>query len=88
MVLFGVSLVVAGAVFVVGEYVVPRAEHLVIRVRAFAGARPTSHAPSSRDSGSGTATFINIGSVLPDGSLRKVRVFEYRDATPGTGDDR
>ena len=26
-------------------------------------------------------TFINIGSVLPDGSLRKVRVFEYRDAT-------
>ena len=29
MVLFGVSLVVAGAVFVIGEYVVPRAEQLV-----------------------------------------------------------
>ena len=82
MVLFGVSLVVAGAVFVIGEYVVPRAEQLVIRVRAFAGARP--YVARAFESGfwfKDGNTFINIGSVLPDGSLRKVRVFEYRDAT-------
>lgn len=81
-VLLGVSLIIAGAVFVVGEYVVPRAEQLVLRVRAFSGARPL--VARAFDSGfwfKDGNTFINIGSVLPDGSLRTVRVFQYNDST-------
>lgn len=81
-VLLGVSLIIAGAVFVVGEYVVPKAEQLVLRVRAFSGARPL--VARAFDSGfwfKDGNTFINIGSVLPDGSLRTVRVFQYNDST-------
>lgn len=82
MVLLGVSLVVAGAVFVIGEYVVPRAEQLLVRVRAFAGGRPAvARAFESGYWFKDGNTFINIGSVLPDGALRKIRVFEYGDAT-------
>ena len=81
-VLLSVSLVAAGIVFVVGEYVVPSAEQLILRVRAFSGARPLV----SRTFESGFwfkdgNTFINIGSVLPDGALKTVRVFEYADGT-------
>jgi lipopolysaccharide export system permease protein len=81
-VLLGVSLIIAAAVFVVGEYVVPRAEQLILRVRAFSGASPLVARPF--ESGfwfKDGNTFINIGSVLPDGSLRRVRVFEYADST-------
>lgn len=81
-VLFGVSLIIAGAVFVVGEYVVPRAEQLVQRVRAFSGSRPL--VARAFDSGywfKDGNTFINIGSVLPDGALRTVRVYQYSDST-------
>ncbi|MBS0313455.1 MAG: LPS export ABC transporter permease LptG [Burkholderiales bacterium] len=81
-VLLSVSLVFAGVVFVIGEYVVPRAEQLLVRVRAFSGTRP--YVARAFDSGfwfKDGNTFINIGSVLPDGGLRKLRVFEYRDAT-------
>jgi len=81
-VLLGVSLVVAGAVFVVGEYVVPRAEQLVLRVRAFSGSRPlVARAFESGFWFKDGNTFINIGSVLPDGNLRTVRVYEYGDRT-------
>ena len=81
-VLLGVSLVAAGIVFVIGEYVVPQAEKLIIRVRAFSGARPL--VARAFDSGfwfKDGNTFINIGSVLPDGALKTVRVFEYADGT-------
>ena len=81
-VLLSVSLVVAGLVFVVGEYVVPRAEQLVMRVRAFSGARPMmARAFASGFWFKDGNTFINIGSVLPDGTLKSVRVFQYADAT-------
>ena len=81
-VLVSVSLVVAAIVFTVGEYVVPRAEQLVMRVRAFSGARPVlARAFESGFWFKDGNTFINIGSVLPDGSLKSVRVFQYSDAT-------
>lgn len=81
-VLVSVSLVVAGIVFVIGEYAVPRAEQLVMRVRAFSGARPmVARAFESGFWFRDGDTFINIGSVLPDGSLKNVRVFQYSDAT-------
>lgn len=81
-VLLSVSLVIAGIVFVVGEYVVPRAEQLVLRVRAFSGARPmVARAFESGFWFKDGNTFINIGSVLPDGTLKTVRVFQYADAT-------
>ncbi len=81
-VLLGVSLVVASIVFVVGEYVVPRAEQLVTRVRAFSGSRPmVARAFQSGYWFKDGDTFINIGSVLPDGALKSVRVFQYSDAT-------
>ena len=81
-VLLGVSLVVASIVFVVGEYVVPRAEQLVTRVRAFSGSRPmVARAFQSGYWFKDGNTFINIGSVLPDGALKSVRVFQYSDAT-------
>ena len=81
-VLLGVSLVFATAVFIVGEYVVPRAEQLILRIQAFSGTRPMV----ARTFASGFwfkdgNTFINIGSVLPDGALRSVRIFEYTDST-------
>ena len=81
-VLLGVSLVIAVVVFVVGEYVVPRAEQVILRVRAFSGttqfvARPFESGFWFKDGN----TFINIGSVLPDGALRRVRIFEYADST-------
>ena len=81
-VLLGISLVAAAIVFVIGEYVVPQAEKLIIRVRAFSGARPL--VARAFDSGfwfKDGNTFINIGSVLPDGALKTVRVFEYADGT-------
>lgn len=81
-VLLGVSLVAAALVFVVGEYVVPRAEQLILRVRAFSGARPL--VARTFESGfwfKDGNTFINIGSVLPDGALKTVRVFEYADGS-------
>ena len=81
-VLLSVSLVAAGFVFVIGEYVVPQAEKLILRVRAFSGARPM--VARAFDSGfwfRDGNTFINIGSVLPDGALKTVRVFEYVDGT-------
>ncbi len=81
-VLLGVSLVAASIVFVVGEYVVPQAEKLIIRVRAFSGSRPL--VARAFDSGfwfKDGNTFINIGSVLADGALKTVRVFEYSDGT-------
>ena len=81
-VLLSVSLVAAGFVFVIGEYVVPQAEKLIVRVRAFSGARPL--VARAFDSGfwfKDGNTFINIGSVLPDGALKTVRVFEYADGT-------
>lgn len=81
-VLLGVGLVVASIVFVVGEYVVPRAEQLVTRVRAFSGSRPmVARAFQSGYWFKDGNTFINIGSVLPDGALKSVRVFQYSDAT-------
>jgi lipopolysaccharide export system permease protein len=80
-VVFGVGLTIATAVFVIGEYVVPRTEQVAQRVRAFTGSRPfVARAFQSgfwfRDGN----TFINIASVLPDGALRNVRVFEYSDS--------
>jgi lipopolysaccharide export system permease protein len=81
-VLLGVSLVAASIVFVVGEYVVPRAEQLILRVRAFSGSRPmVARAFESGFWFKDGNTFINIGSVLPDGALKTVRVFEYADGT-------
>jgi lipopolysaccharide export system permease protein len=81
-VLLSVSLAIATVVFVVGEYVVPKAEQLILRIEAFSGTRPMV----ARTFASGFwfkdgNTFINIGSVLPDGALRNVRVFEYSDST-------
>ncbi len=81
-VLLGVSLIVASLVFIVGEYVVPRAEQLILRVRAFSGSRPM--VARAFDSGfwfKDGNTFINIGSVLPNGALKSLRVFEYADDT-------
>lgn len=81
-VLLAVSLVLAACVFVVGEYVVPKAEQLVSRVRAFSGSRP--YVARAFESGfwfKDGNTFINIGSVLPENGLRAVRVFEYSDGT-------
>lgn len=73
-----VGLVFAGLVFVVGEYVVPRSEQVAQRIRAVTGARPfIARAFQSGYWFKDGNTFINIGSVLPDGSLRSVRVFEY-----------
>ncbi len=81
-VLLSVSLVIAGIVFVVGEYVVPRAEQLVMRVRAFSGERPlVGRAFETGFWFKDGNTFINIASVLPDGTLKTVRVFQYSDAT-------
>ena len=81
-VLLSVSLVIASIVFVVGEYVVPRAEQLVMRVRAFSGSRPmVARAFETGFWFKDGNTFINIGSVLPDGSVKTVRVFQYSDAT-------
>ncbi len=80
-VVLGTGLMIAGIVFVVGEYVVPRSQQVEQRIRAATGSRPfVARAFQSgywfRDGN----TFINIGSVLPDGALRSVRVFEYADA--------
>jgi lipopolysaccharide export system permease protein len=80
-IVFATGLTIASAVFVIGEYVVPRAEHVSQRIRAITGSRPfVARAFQSgfwfRDGN----TFINIASVLPDGSLRAVRVFEYADS--------
>ncbi len=81
-VLLSMSLVVAGMVFVVGEYVVPRAEQILTRVRAFSGSRPmVARAFESGFWFKDGNTFINIGSVLPDGTLKTVRVFQYADET-------
>ncbi|TAG03158.1 MAG: LPS export ABC transporter permease LptG [Betaproteobacteria bacterium] len=80
-VVLGVGLAIATIVFVIGEYAVPRAEQLVQRVKAFSGARP--YAARAFQSGhwfKDGNTFINIASVLPDGALRGVRVFEYADS--------
>jgi lipopolysaccharide export system permease protein len=80
-VVIAVGLVIAGVVFVVGEYVVPQAEQLVQRVRAFAGAKPlVMRASQSGYWFKDGNTFINIGSVLPNGTLRTVRVYEYADS--------
>lgn len=81
-VLLSVSLIAASVVFVIGEYVVPQAEKLIVRVRAFSGSRPL--VARAFDSGfwfKDGNTFINIGSVLPDGALKTLRVFEYADGT-------
>ncbi|MGL4231700.1 MAG: LPS export ABC transporter permease LptG [Casimicrobium sp.] len=79
-VIFGVGLTIATVVFVVGEYVVPRSEQIVQRVRAVTGSRPfIARAFQSGFWFKDGNTFINIASVLPDGSLRNVRVFEYSD---------
>jgi lipopolysaccharide export system permease protein len=81
-VVVSVGLVIAGIVFVIGEYVMPRSEQLVQRVKAFSGAQAFAMRPFQsgfwfKDKN----TFINIGSVLPDGALKAVRIFEYSDAT-------
>lgn len=81
-VVLSVGLVIAGIVYVIGEYVVPRGEQLVQRVRAFSGVQPFAMRPFQsgfwfKDGN----TFINIGSVLPDGALKGVRIFEYKDPT-------
>jgi len=73
-----VGLGFAVIVFVIGEYVVPRTEQAAQRIRAVSGSKP----PVARAFQSGYwfrdgTTFINIGSVLPDGVLRTVRVFEF-----------
>jgi len=64
-----------------GEYVTPYAEQAAkqLKARATTGvvAREFRTGLWAKDGN----TFINIGSVLPDGGLRKLRVFEYRDAT-------
>jgi lipopolysaccharide export system permease protein len=76
-----VGFVIAIAVFTIGEYVVPQAEQLAQRVRAFTGSRPfVARAFQSGYWFKDGNTFINIGSVLPDGSLRGIRVFEYADS--------
>jgi lipopolysaccharide export system permease protein len=77
-----VGLAIASLVFVIGEYVIPRSEQLVQRVRAFSGAQAFAMRPFQsgfwfKDKN----TFINIASVLPDGALKGVRIFEYSDAT-------
>jgi lipopolysaccharide export system permease protein len=77
-----VGLVIATSVFVIGEYVVPRAEQVVQRIRAVTGSKPfIARAFQSGFWFRDGKTFINIGSVMPDGSLRAVRVFEYADTT-------
>jgi lipopolysaccharide export system permease protein len=77
-VVLGVGLTIAGIVFVVGEYVVPRSEQVVQRIRAMTGSRPfVARAFQSGFWFKDGNTFINIGSVLPDGSLLNIRVFEY-----------
>jgi lipopolysaccharide export system permease protein len=81
-VVLAVGLVIAATVFVIGEYVVPRAEQVVQRIRAVTGSKPfVARAFQSGFWFRDGSTFINIGSVMPDGSLRAVRVFEYADAT-------
>lgn len=80
-IVLSVGLVIATLVFTIGEYVVPRAEQLAQRVRAFTGSRPfVARAFQSGYWFKDGNTFINIASVLPDGSLRSVRVFEYADS--------
>lgn len=75
-----VGLGIASVVFVVGEYVVPRSEQIAQRIRAATGSRPfIARAFQSGFWFKDGSTFINIASVLPDGSLRGVRVFEYSD---------
>ncbi len=81
-VVVSVGLIISGVVFVIGEYVVPRGEQLAQRVRAFSGAQAFAMRPFQsgfwfKDKN----TFINIASVLPDGALKGVRIFEYQDAT-------
>lgn len=81
-VVLGVGLAIAFTVFVIGEYVVPRAEQVAQRIRAATGSKPfIARAFQSGFWFRDGSTFINIGSVMPDGSLRAVRVFEYSDAT-------
>ncbi len=76
------GLVLASVLFVLGEYAVPRAEQAAQQIRARGGSKPV--VAKAFQSGywfrDGT-TFINIGSVLPDGLLRGVRVFEYGEDT-------
>jgi lipopolysaccharide export system permease protein len=75
-----VGLAIASIVFVVGEYVVPRSEQIAQRIRAATGSRPfIARAFQSGFWFKDGSTFINIASVLPDGSLRSIRVFEYSD---------
>jgi lipopolysaccharide export system permease protein len=75
-----VGLVIASVVFVVGEYVVPKSEQVAQRIRAATGSRPfIARAFQSGFWFKDGSTFINIASVLPDGSLRNIRVFEYSD---------
>jgi lipopolysaccharide export system permease protein len=77
-VVLGVGLVIASIVFVIGEYVVPRSEQVVQRIRAITASRPfVARAFQSGFWFKDGNTFINIGSVLPDGSLLNIRVFEY-----------
>jgi lipopolysaccharide export system permease protein len=77
-VVLGVGLVIASTVFVIGEYVVPRSEQVVQRIRAMTAARPfVARAFQSGFWFKDGNTFINIASVLPDGSLLNIRVFEY-----------
>ncbi|MCS6996943.1 MAG: LPS export ABC transporter permease LptG [Casimicrobiaceae bacterium] len=71
---------IATLAFVVGEYVVPRTEQAAQRVRAWSGGKPTvARAFASGYWFRDGPTFINIGSVLPDGVLRGVRVFEFAE---------
>jgi lipopolysaccharide export system permease protein len=80
-VVFATGLTIAGVAFVIGEYVVPRAEQVGQRIRAITGSRPfVARAFQSGFWFKDGNTFINIASVLPDGSLRNVRVFEYSDS--------
>jgi lipopolysaccharide export system permease protein len=79
-IVLSVGLLIASLVFVIGEYVVPKAEQLVQRIQASSASRPfVARAFQSGYWFKDGNTFINIGSVLPDGSLRTVRVYEYSD---------
>jgi lipopolysaccharide export system permease protein len=75
-----VGLVFATLTFVIGEYVVPRTEQAAQRIRAYSGSKPAvARAFQSGYWFRDGTTFINIGSVLPDGMLRGIRVFEFAE---------
>jgi lipopolysaccharide export system permease protein len=75
--LVGVGVLFATLTFVFGEFVAPPAEQLALRIRSQAITGLVAQEFRSGLWIKDDKSFINVGEVMPDSSLRNVRIYEF-----------